>query len=201
MTGTAQKLYKNWKAICQVADRYLRLCLIHATDPELLARLHWAFPELFLPVKPKYEVFPLSVVRRYWELGELECRRERDSDFFQTVPHYLMRELGLPALLCAHHEAENYDRCDLPMPTQIANEYDHLVDIMDEYIMDEYIMEWVRQNCEVVVETTPRCGFPDLLHTVLIDGHEYYVGHVTELDGNSYKSFYVFPVHLIDTEN
>ncbi len=94
-----QQLYKNWTAICMVADPILKVAVSAAEDPETLAGFQAAFPQLFCVEEQRPQKMPFSVLLARWETdGETSERAHNRTPYTFGHVMELLHHYGIPVL-------------------------------------------------------------------------------------------------------
>lgn len=104
---TKVKIYRNWPAICKIADTRQKLLVSICKDEALLSRLTREFPEYFLEEKPEHPgPFPLSVLR--------EITYERDANI-HTPSDAMQIVVGFPFVVFGG------DQTDIPITKDLRS--------------------------------------------------------------------------------
>ena len=144
------------------------------------------------------ERIPLSRIRKAIE-------DNLDDDEHCVVESLPQEIIGVPLFICAIPGNNNFVEQEgiLPMPSDLINRYEELVAIMNRVVGTPGTKRYDEMNRGDSV-------FPWELHTVVVDGEEYYIGFVepsgvgedgdSDEDANFYKSVTLFPCAYVDPE-
>jgi hypothetical protein len=142
-------LYRNWPAICAIANPRLKLLVALEADEEVLEGLQRGFPGLFTDEKPQQDgPWPFSVLKHITDKNYAD----EDSD---QVGDDVLEAFGLPGI----QASDDLDAMGWPNGLQLLQTH---VDVLKEM--------WDKGGSEKM--------FPDNTRRITIHNVEYYVGYV-----------------------